>query len=398
MKRLYRYLPPFAGDYSGICSALYELGGMLCIHDASGCTGNYTGFDEPRSYNSNRLVYCTGLRKTDAILGNEEVYIDKIVRAAKDMNPEFVAIVGSPVPMVIGFDFHGVAKEIESRLQIPVFGFESNGIKGCYKDGIVMAVKRILDYYVPANRQEKVRTGKKVNIIGVTPLDMSSENLAALREEVNEHGYEVNCVLSMENSLEEIKQMPVADVNLAVTQAGVILAIEIEKKYNIPYLAGLPIGEAGGRHYFRCLEQVIKTQKSMEISDMPMEAECPMPKRGQRVVVLEDSIIASSIRLQLLAEGYEQVDVISLFGKDESTSLVHAEVVDGEEDIIRWVNQEGEMLLIADPFILELCERKENVKLLKLPKYAISSKLAHKARWNYIGKGWDCKMKELNYM
>lgn len=65
MKRLYRYLPPFAGDYSGICSALYELGGMLCIHDASGCTGNYTGFDEPRSYNSKRLVYCTGLRKTE---------------------------------------------------------------------------------------------------------------------------------------------------------------------------------------------------------------------------------------------------------------------------------------------------------------------------------------------
>ena len=78
MRRLYRYLPPFAGDYSGVCSVLYELGGMICIHDAAGCTGNYTGFDEPRSYNSRTLIYCTGLRKTDAILGNEEVYVHKI--------------------------------------------------------------------------------------------------------------------------------------------------------------------------------------------------------------------------------------------------------------------------------------------------------------------------------
>lgn len=30
MKRLYRYLPPFAGDYSGVGSALYELGGC-CV-------------------------------------------------------------------------------------------------------------------------------------------------------------------------------------------------------------------------------------------------------------------------------------------------------------------------------------------------------------------------------
>ena len=61
MRRLYRYLPPFAGDYSGVCSVLYELGGMICIHDAAGCTGNYTGFDEPRSYNSRTLIYCAFL-------------------------------------------------------------------------------------------------------------------------------------------------------------------------------------------------------------------------------------------------------------------------------------------------------------------------------------------------
>ena len=69
MKQLSLNLPPFAPDYSGVCSALFELGGMIVIHDACGCTGNYTGFDEPRWYGSSSGVYCSALRQIDAILG-----------------------------------------------------------------------------------------------------------------------------------------------------------------------------------------------------------------------------------------------------------------------------------------------------------------------------------------
>ncbi|MCR5275071.1 MAG: oxidoreductase, partial [Clostridiales bacterium] len=103
------YLPPFAGDYSGVCSALFDLGGMICIHDAAGCTGNYTHFDEPRWYGSHSMVFCTGFRKVDAVLGDDEKLIGKIVKNALLYHPKFIAIVGSPVPNVIGFDFKGVA-------------------------------------------------------------------------------------------------------------------------------------------------------------------------------------------------------------------------------------------------------------------------------------------------
>ena len=49
MKGLRKYLTPFAPDQSGAVSVLYELGGMLVICDAGGCTGNVCGFDEPSS-------------------------------------------------------------------------------------------------------------------------------------------------------------------------------------------------------------------------------------------------------------------------------------------------------------------------------------------------------------
>ena len=41
MKGLRKYLTPFAPDQSGAVSVLYELGGMLVICDAGGCTGMY---------------------------------------------------------------------------------------------------------------------------------------------------------------------------------------------------------------------------------------------------------------------------------------------------------------------------------------------------------------------
>lgn len=390
MRRLYRYLPPFAGDYSGVGSALYELGGMLCIHDASGCTGNYVGFDEPRSYDSKQLVYCTALRRDDAILGNEQVYIDKIVKAAQDMKPKFIAVVGSPVPLIIGFDFNGFAKELEQRLGIPAFGFETGGMKGSYKDGVAMAVKKLLDYYVLPKKQELVRSvdrsGKKVNIVGATPLDMSEENLQALKKVLTERGYEVNSVLSMSNDMDEFLSFYKADVNLAVTQAGALIAQDLEEKYQMPYLAGLPIGEFGTEHYFNCLEKVFETGNSTEVSKEPITVQGD--KKGE-AVVLEDGIIASSIRVELLAQGYEKVRVLSLFGKDSGMAGIDAEYTEDEDMILAAVRDENCSLVVADPLLLKYRENTKDVELVAMPKYAISSKLYHYKRWVYIATAFN---------
>lgn len=392
MKRLYRYLPPFAGDYSGVASALYELGGMLCIHDASGCTGNYVGFDEPRSYDSKQLVYCTGLRRDDAILGNDEVYIDKIVRAAKDMNPKFIAILGSPVPLITGFDFNGVAKILQQRLGIPAFGFDTAGMTGSHKEGVVMGVTKLLDYYVLPKKAELIRNedrrGKKVNIVGATPLDISEENLDALKELLKSKGYEVVSVLSMSNDMDEFLSFYKADINLAITQAGALIAKDLENKYDMPYLAGLPVGELGTEHYFNCLKEVFECGKSMEISQKPIQIK--RDKKGHAVVI-EDGIIASSIRMELLLQGYEKVDVVSIFGKDLGMSDIEAKYTDNEYEIMDAINTEESTLLAADPFLIQYREKKDGVKLVDLPKYAISSKLTHQKRWVYIGSGWNIK-------
>ena len=112
MAKLCMTLPPFSPDYSGVCSTLFPWDTLTVIHDASGCTGNYTGYDEPRWFHSRAPIYCSGLREIDAILGDDEKLIQKVLYALEDVKPEMIALVGSPVPMVIGTDMEGIAAEI----------------------------------------------------------------------------------------------------------------------------------------------------------------------------------------------------------------------------------------------------------------------------------------------
>lgn len=50
-----------------------------------------------------------------------------MVKAASLHQPKFIAIVGSPVPMVIGTDFDGIAYE-EEATGIPTFGFSTTSL------------------------------------------------------------------------------------------------------------------------------------------------------------------------------------------------------------------------------------------------------------------------------
>ena len=74
MSRLNVFMYPISPDYSGAAAALFDLGGITVMHDASGCTGNYTGYDEPRWLGSRSATYCSGLRRMDAVLGNEQMW------------------------------------------------------------------------------------------------------------------------------------------------------------------------------------------------------------------------------------------------------------------------------------------------------------------------------------
>ena len=193
MKNLCMYLPPYAPDYSGVCSALFDLNSLIVIHDAAGCTGNYTGFDEPRWYGSQKGVYCSGLRKIDVVMGNEYKFVDRIAAAAEQLKPELIAVVGSPVPMVIGTDFAGLCMDVEAATGIPSFGFATNGTN-LYNVGVADASIAMIKKYTKEPAQRRERT---VNILGATPLDINQRSMDSLTAWLEDAGYAIGARFNM---------------------------------------------------------------------------------------------------------------------------------------------------------------------------------------------------------
>ena len=114
MRIVKRVLSTYSADNFGVCSALYELGGLVVMHDASGCNSTYNTHDEPRWYNMDSLVFISGLTEKNAIFGNDDKLISDLVTAAHEFHPRFIAVCGGPLPHIIGTDFRAVAKAISS--------------------------------------------------------------------------------------------------------------------------------------------------------------------------------------------------------------------------------------------------------------------------------------------
>ncbi len=129
MKGLRKYLSPFAPDQSGAAAVLCEFHGLIIILDAGGCAGNICGFDEPRWFDSRSAIFSAGLRDMDAILGRDDRLVEKIGKACEKLSADFIAVIGTPVPAVIGTDYKALSRMIEKKTGIPALTIDTDGTK-----------------------------------------------------------------------------------------------------------------------------------------------------------------------------------------------------------------------------------------------------------------------------
>ena len=184
MKGLRMVLTPFAPDQSGAVSVLYNLGGMIVIIDAGGCTGNVCGFDEPRWHDSKAAIFSAGLRDMDAILGRDKLLVSKIAAASERIDARFIALVGTPVPATIATDYKALKRMLEKKVDLPILTIPTDGMR-LYDSGEATAYKELFEVY--ASDKNGADDGDEV-ILGATPLtygkasvDVSLEDIKVIR-------------------------------------------------------------------------------------------------------------------------------------------------------------------------------------------------------------------------
>lgn len=369
MKQASAFISTYTADVSGVCSALYELGGMIVMHDASGCNSTYTTHDEPRWYDMESMIYITGLSEMEAIMGDDEKLINDIVAAANDLNPKFIAIAGTPIPMMMGTDFPAIAEVIENETGIPTFAIETNGMHS-YICGAGQALAEIVKRFT-VDGISKIR--KSVNVLGATPLDYSVNNsVDSIRRRLTEANFQVLSVWAMGSTLEEMKQAGAAEVNLVVSSTGLLAAKELQKKFGTPYVVGVPMGDKFADVVMKSLDMAITTGKSQIAYDK--RTAC-----GDTVIIGE-SIYSESLAAALELEKNMKVKVLCPL-EIEPDLLLEGDVAAEDEDSIM-TYLKSVKTVIADPIYRSII--KPGTKFISLPHEAFSGRLYRKDILNLI--------------
>ena len=341
MKKLLKYLSPFAPDQSGACGVLYELGGLIVICDAGGCAGNICGFDEPRWFTKRSAVFSAGLRDMDAILGRDDMLIAKTAKAVGQTDVKFTAVVGTPVPAVIATDYKALKRMAESKTGLPGICVDCTGTR-LYDDGEERAYLELLRTF--AKEKYETVTGK-VGIIGCTPLATGY-----MSNELFKGTYGNNAVcFGMGSGTEEIARASDCERNIVISTGAIKAAEYLKQQFGIEYETDFPVTPA--------MEKVLENDLS-----------------GKKILVVHQQFAANKMR-KLLKEKYDcDVDVGTFFKLFDEYKQQGDKFIADEQELVETVTCGGYDVVIID----NICDRALKdcgCRLIDLPHFAVSGRL-----------------------
>ncbi len=381
MKGLRKYLTPFAPDQSGAVSVLYELGGMLVICDAGGCTGNVCGFDEPRWFETRSAVFSAGLRDMDAILGRDDRLVAKLADAAEKLDVTFAAVIVTPVPAVIGTDYRALERMLAKKTELPVLTVNTDGME-LYDRGEEKAYLALFGRFAGENVDvepgniEKTQTAEscdgkrngknedvsvdiedrpRVGIIGMTPQDVSDLKAAEkIRKLYADQGLCAVCY-GMGDGLEEVRNASLAAKNVVVSPAALKAAQYLQKKFGTPYEIAYPL-----------------------VSELVPEVNY----QGKKILIVQQQVIANAVRKEIEKRTGEKETITTatwFMRKEEILTDLNVDAVDDislkeEDDFISLVEKEGYDVIFADPCMERMIPGFEGV-FIPLTHFAVSGKL-----------------------
>lgn len=344
MKGLRLYLPPFAPDTSGAAAVLYPLGGMVVIVDAGGCAGNICGFDEPRwqEEGAKSAVFSAGLRDMDAIMGRDDKLIEKVRLACEEIQPQFIAFIGTPVPAVIGTDYRALTRMAKKATGLPAIAVDSNGTK-LYDAGGGKALLALCRAFAKGQTAGHCGT---IGLLGLTPLDFSAGERGRLADALREEGWSAVCCY---DRLTDFTQ-PCCRKNLVVSPLGLPAARFLAEHCGIPYEIGLP---------------------GAFLNDLTAKIASGLAKEDH-VLIIHQQVLAGALRRALRQGGHHGPITCATFFEQPAGTSEPGDAVFREEDEFQAFVAGGCFTAIVGDPSLRRALPSFGGRFLALPHFAVS--------------------------
>ena len=377
MKQTARILSTYSADTFGVCSALYELGGMVVIHDPSGCNSTYTTHDEPRWFSEPSQIFVSALTEQDAILGNDAKLIADITETANELQPRFICLIPSQIAHMIATDCRAICRLLEKKTGIPAFTLPTNSMH-YYERGIYFALQKLADFacqslpdasaapelavprWLSAKNLDRFLRDKSpsplhVNVLGATPLDFAlNGSIDSIRHWLEARGCRVTSCWAMGSDLDAILASHRVDLNLVMSYGGLGAARVLRERAGIPYLVGLPFPQL----------QPIDTP-----SNAPSNA-----LAGRPAYIIGETVFATSLARALEAAlGLPRAAITAIVPMETDRELLQPGTLclTDECELMPPLRQAG--LIIADPLYEPICP--PAAAFIPLPHIAFSGRL-----------------------
>ena len=140
----------------------------------------------------------------------------KLADAVTKLDAKFAAIIGTPVPAVIGTDYHALKRMTEKKVDLPILTVDTDGME-LYDKGEEKAWQEL--FRVFAGEKEDVIPGN-IGILGMTPQDISDLRAAdRIREHFAAEGKTAICY-GMGNGLDDVKSVSNVEKHIVVAPAA----------------------------------------------------------------------------------------------------------------------------------------------------------------------------------
>ena len=369
-------IPTYSSDEFGAASVLFDMSGLVVIHDASGCNSTYTTHDEPRWFNTDSMFYISALSEREAIMGDDNKFLKDLEDAVKIKKPAFIALLGAPIPYMSGVDLKALARLIEGRTGIPAIGVDSNGMNG-YSLGIELALSEMIKKFTCTAETKMTRTDEKlrINFIGATPLDFPVRT-ESIDNWADRNGFIINSRLGMNGGVEAFENAENADVNLVLTSGGIEPAKLLLEMCGIPFICGIPYGNA----YSRELAGKIKGKNSLKSRE---------PRTEDTFVVIGETISALSLKHAIESETGINVICICAEGSKEPVDNKSGDVFADCEDAVAAALQKIKNIkaVIADPYYKLICSK--DTAFIDLPHRGFSGRIFENSMYDLCGNDWN---------
>ena len=372
-------VPPITSDYSGACSTLYGENILKILISPNGCK-TPVAYDEIRNIDYS-LQYSTSLNELEIVTGEIKGLKESIKEIInQNQKIEFIAIISTVVPQIIGMDLESIVENIEETLDIPCIFINTNSFENYYS-GISLTLNSLAKKFMVENKKIK----NSVNIIGYSPLTFGKiEKLEELFSLIKSLDLNILTVFSDNLSLEKIKNSTSAELNLVLSYEGLALAKYMEKEFSIPYIIINVVSKYGientenilKKYFYKIDNSFEKLEKSGKLDD-------------RKVMIIASPFMAINIA-DSLRKDFSFANILALSFIKESRKFKKIEyleflnIVNTEDNLKEKIKEYKPDILISDPVYKNLIN--DGLTFIPLLHYGYSTRLYLELDYEYCGK------------